>query len=420
MMTSGIGISSTISVSASTATDTTGSVPIASPSYIRSMDSSEDYSTPPRASDSIMTSLNPMVSRASEFQATQNLALVNEEYVFVTEFAPNQQFGNPDITIDQSNNDVVYVADYFNNRVVKLDSNGNLITQWGSQGSLDGQFNNPQDVGIDSAGFVYVVDTHNHRIQKFTDSGQFVSKWGSQGSADGQFNFPDRIAVDSNDIIYVTDDGNGRVQKFNTAGQFVGKFGESYLNVPVGIGVDSNNDVYVAESGGNRVSKFSSAGQLITAWGSFGSTDGRFDQPKGLHVDSHDNVFVADEFNDRVQKFDKDGNFITKFDGSMLGHPIDVAVDSTDKVYVSDENNDQILIYELATTTPTIPELIDIINGMGIKTSNALISPLQHMCKDIDMFLSKVDSFESSRKLTTEQAQELHQLGTALKSELAC
>ena len=81
MLTSGIGISSAISVSASTTTDNTSSIPIASPSYIRSMDSSEDYSTPPRASDSIMTALNPMVSRASEFQATQNLAVVNEEYV---------------------------------------------------------------------------------------------------------------------------------------------------------------------------------------------------------------------------------------------------------------------------------------------------------------------------------------------------
>ncbi len=55
MMTSGIGISSAISVSASMATDTTSSVPIASKSYIRSMESSEDYSTPPRATDSIMT-----------------------------------------------------------------------------------------------------------------------------------------------------------------------------------------------------------------------------------------------------------------------------------------------------------------------------------------------------------------------------
>jgi hypothetical protein len=104
----------------------------------------------------------------------------------------------------------------------------------------------------------------------------------------------------------------------------------------------------------------------------------------------------------------------------MLLHPIDVAVDSTGQVYVSNENTGHILIYALAVTTPTIPELIDIVNGMGIKSSNALINPLQQICKDLGMFLSKVDSYESSGKLTLQQAEELRQIGTAIKNELAC
>ena len=280
-----------------------------------------------------------------------------ENYVFVQEFAPNQQFGNPDITIDQFHNDVVYVADYFNNRIVKFYSSGNVITQWGSQGSSDGQFINPQDVGIDSAGFIYVVDTRNHRIQKFTDSGQFVTQWGSQGSSDGQFNFPDRIAIDTSDFIYVTDDGNGRVQKFTTTGMFVSKFGENHLNVPVGIGTDSNNNVYVAESGGNRVSKFTSTGQLITTWGSSGAGPGQFNQPKGLTLDQNNNVFVADEFNNRIQKFDSNGNFITEFGQDRLGHPM-CAIDSQARVYASDENNDQILIYALANQIPNHHQIL--------------------------------------------------------------
>ena len=418
-MTSILSVNSAIPASAFTTTGSHNSVP---KSNIRSMDSSGGYSTPPRASDSIMTTLNPMASRASEFQATQVVAAA-EEYLFVAEFAPNQQFGNPDITIDKQTGDI-YVADYFNNRVIKFDSDGHVITQWGSAGSGDGQFQNPQDVAIDSLGKLYVTDTNNHRIQKFDSNGQFILKWGTHGSGHGQLAFPSRLAFDSNDILYVTEPDNGRVQKFDTNGQFVGTIAEGQLSFPVGIGLDSANNVYVAESGasGNpsRVDKYTSSGSFITSWGSLGTADGQFNQPKGLHVDTENNVFVADQFNNRVQKFDKDGNFITKFDGSMLGHPIDVAVDSMGKVYVSDENNDQILIYELAITTPTIPELIDIINGMGITSSNALINPLQHMCKDLGMFLSKVDSYESSGKLTFEQAEELRQLGTALKNELAC
>lgn len=78
-----------------------------------------------------------------------------ENYNFVQEFAPGQQFSNPDITIDKQSGNI-YIADYFSNRVIKFDPTGNVITQWGSPGSGDGQFANPQDVAINSAGFIYV------------------------------------------------------------------------------------------------------------------------------------------------------------------------------------------------------------------------------------------------------------------------
>ena len=153
-----------------------------------------------------------------------------------------------------------------------------------STSSGDGQFQNPQDVAIDSTGNLYVTDTHNHRIQKFNSNGQFILKWGISGSGDGQLAFPSRLAFDSNDILYVTEPDNGRIQKFNTVGQFVGKIAQGQLSFPVGIGLDSSNNVYVAESGlaGNpsRIDKFSSSGQLITSWGSMGSAPGQFNQPK--------------------------------------------------------------------------------------------------------------------------------------------
>ena len=268
------------------------------------------------------------------------------KYEFLEEFAPSEQFSNPDITIDEQTGNI-YVADYFNNRVVKLDPSGDVITQWGSEGSGNGQFHNPQDVAIDSSGKVYVTDTHNHRIQKFDSNGQFILKWGTQGSGHGQLAFPSRLAFDSNDILYVTEPDNGRVQKFDTNGQFVGTIAEGQLSFPVGIDLDSDDNVYVAESGasGNpsRVDKFTSSGQFITSWGSLGPGVGQFNQPKGLTLDANDDVYVADEFNNRIQKFDSDGNFITEFGQDRLFHPIDVAVDSQGRVYASDF--DEILIY---------------------------------------------------------------------------
>jgi DNA-binding beta-propeller fold protein YncE len=48
---------------------------------------------------------------------------LTSEYIFFEEFAPNEQFSNPDITIDRQTGNI-FVTDYFNNRVVKFDATG--------------------------------------------------------------------------------------------------------------------------------------------------------------------------------------------------------------------------------------------------------------------------------------------------------
>jgi DNA-binding beta-propeller fold protein YncE len=64
------------------------------------------------------------------------------------------------------------------------------LTQWGSFGSGNGQFNGPNDVATDGSGNVYVADVGNDRIQKFTNTGAYLTQWGSFGSGAGQFSAP--------------------------------------------------------------------------------------------------------------------------------------------------------------------------------------------------------------------------------------
>ncbi|MCX6653987.1 MAG: carboxypeptidase regulatory-like domain-containing protein [Candidatus Bathyarchaeota archaeon] len=162
---------------------------------------------------------------------------------------------------------------------------------------------------MDASGNVYVADVLNRRIQKFTSSGEYLTQWGSQGTEDGQFNTSFFVAVDDYGNVYATDEGNNRVQKFNSRGEFITKWGspgtgDGQFNHPEGIAVDGSGCVYVVETLNACVQKFTSSGGFLTKWGSMGAViDGQFSGPMGVAVDGRGNVYVADTGNGRIQKF---------------------------------------------------------------------------------------------------------------------
>ncbi len=120
------------------------------------------------------------------------------------------------IAVDSNRN--VYVADAGNYRVQKFSSTGSYMMK------VDG-FNVPDGVAIDGSGNIYVAESFNNRIQKFTSDGTYLTQWGGEGSGDGQFNIPRCIAVDSNGNVYVGDENN-RIQKFTSNGTFLTSWGE--------------------------------------------------------------------------------------------------------------------------------------------------------------------------------------------------
>ena len=84
---------------------------------------------------------------------------------------------------------------------------------WSSTGEPD-SFSTPDGMGLDQQGNLYVADAGNSRIQKLDSQGNLITKWGSYGKGDGQFNCnPCGLAVDGQGNVYVTDTNNARVQK---------------------------------------------------------------------------------------------------------------------------------------------------------------------------------------------------------------
>ena len=196
----------------------------------------------------------------------------------------------------------VFVVDRDNNRVVRFDSGfGNeisYVTEWGIQGSEDGQFRSPMGIAVGPGG-VYVVDQFNFRIQRFDGAGDYRGQWGTQGSGDEQFGRPMDVAVDSEGFVYVADMNNNRIQKFDRGGRYIGQWGtrgdgEGQFDAPQLVDVDGLGHVYVAD-GGNRIQKFSNDGRYIGQWSIPGGVTGMAVTPAGF-------VYVSDGLN-RVQKF---------------------------------------------------------------------------------------------------------------------
>ena len=90
------------------------------------------------------------------------------------------------IAVDSADN--LYVWDAGRSRLLKYDSQGELLETWDEQGSGDGQFNSLGfgGIAIDGQDNIFGVDNGNFRIQKFAGNGRYLTQWGLQGTGDGQ------------------------------------------------------------------------------------------------------------------------------------------------------------------------------------------------------------------------------------------
>jgi len=193
--------------------------------------------------------------------------------------------------------------------------------------AIDGQFRQPTDVTWDTQGNAFISDGYiNSRVAKYDKNGDWVTQWGSFGSGQGQFNTPHSIAVDAHDNIYVADRGNRRIQVFDTDGKFLRQF---TIDVPVDpnarpaignkptattgtmapgapwaicITPPPNQVLYSSDGFPGRIYKLSLEGKLLGWFGQAGKQPGDFGWVHEIACPSQNELYVAEILNWRVQK----------------------------------------------------------------------------------------------------------------------
>ncbi len=107
------------------------------------------------------------------------------------------------LAVDRLGN--IYVSDYYNYRVVKMDREGNVLAAFGRQGRWPGDFAHMKGLDVDPQGLVYVVDAAFQLVQVFDNGGRPLFPFGGARAPKGAMNLPAGVCIDPYNVEYFQD-----------------------------------------------------------------------------------------------------------------------------------------------------------------------------------------------------------------------
>jgi DNA-binding beta-propeller fold protein YncE len=246
----------------------------------------------------------------------------------------------------------VVAADTVNQRIVTIDSAGNVLQTCGHRGDGNGSFNWPRGVAVDPAtGQYWIANTRQNNIQIIDTTCASVARLGKLGTGLGNLDWPHSIAIRGSDgTAWLADSLNNRVVSWNVATRSpIEAFGtkgaaNGQFRSPRGIAIDPfNGHILVADVSNNRIVELSDSGGAGIQFLKNYKTGLGLSGPQGVAADAAGRIYIADSGNSRVVILNSDGSLI----GSLTGfnRPENIAVDAGGRIYVADTYNDTIVVY---------------------------------------------------------------------------
>ena len=286
----------------------------------------------------------------------------------------------------------LFIADFSNNRIRKIGSDGMVSTYAGSgiQGFADGagdsaQFNNPRAVVVDSSGVAYISDTNNHCIRRIAIDrtvSTFAGLCQTSGSTNGvgtaaRFSEPAGLTFDqSGSNLFIAGHADAKIRKIVISSATVSTFAggasmgsadgqgtSASFNYPFDVAFNKSGYLFVADKDNHRIRIISPSGYVTTFAGSSqGLADGqgtsaKFSTPAGLAIDDNGFIYVADYDNQAIRKISPSGYVTTIVNSkNMMGdqrgpamkasfmNPIGIDIDANGTIYVADDNSHKLEI----------------------------------------------------------------------------
>ncbi len=200
--------------------------------------------------------------------------------------ATNAELSNPTgVAVDATGN--LFIADSGNNVIRKVGTNGVIITvagngNYGYSGdggvATNAELSAPQSVAVDATGNVFIADYINNRIREVgtngiitTAAGNGTNGYSGDGGAatNAELVSPAGVAVDATGNLFISDLGNNVIREVGTNGIITtvagngtngysgdgGAATNAELYVPAGVAVDANGNLFIADSGNSVIRK---------------------------------------------------------------------------------------------------------------------------------------------------------------------
>ena len=260
----------------------------------------------------------------------------------------------------------LYIADEQNNVIRKVAVDGTIstyagtpyagnvnYTRFGGDGgpAVYAYLTNPVAIALDAGNNLYIADYSNHAVRRVDATTGIISTFAGVGGTPGynqdsgpatttRLNHPSALAFDAAGNLYIADTGNNLVRKVDMSGKLTtiaGRYGYSgspveggqatmqVLTQPMGVAVDTAGNVYIADTSVGFVRRVDPSGKMYTFAGSASfavnqgdggpATAATLKNPQQMAFDLAGNLYIADPSEGAVRKVDPSG-IITTVAGS--------------------------------------------------------------------------------------------------------